>query len=402
MLSFDRTRKLSIQILFFAMKSEFLLNPTITFLNHGSFGACPKSVFEDYQNWQLELEKEPIRFITDTGVKALEISKKALANYINCDPQDLVYTTNPSYALNTVIRSLELKEGDEILTSDQEYGAMDRTWKYYCQKSGAEYIQQKIPLPLLSKEDFIASFWKGLTNKTKIVFLSQITSPTALIFPVQEICDRARELGLITIIDGAHVPGHIPLNIKKLNPDVYTGACHKWLLAPKGSSFLFVKKKLQEKIDPLIISWGYESDHPSGSIFQDYHQFQGTRDFSAFLTTPACLSFFEKHNWQEKTAKSHQELLHYYPIVAKTLNSATICALSNDFLGQICSIPIQTNNPLKLKEHLYFKENIEIPIIVFGNDIYLRISFQAYNGSQEIERLIEALNKIKKTTNLLI
>jgi len=384
------------------LKNLFLLSPNITFLNHGSFGACPKFIFKDYQKWQLLLEQEPVQFITKTGVAYLEKSKEALAKYINCNKQDLIYTSNPTTAMNTIINSLDLKEGDEILTTDQEYGAMDRTWNYYCEKSGAKYITQKISLPLNSKEQFLTEFWLGLTAKTKIVFISQITSPTALVLPVQEICDKAKSLGIMTIIDGAHVPGHIPLDLKKLDPDIYTGACHKWLLTPKGNSFLYVKKNWQSQIDPLIISWGYKSDNPSSSLFQDYLQFNGTRDFSAFLTTPAALQFLEENNWETHKNECRNLLQHYYPIVAEELNSTTLCPINDSFLGQICSIPINTTNPIKLKETLYNQYKIEIPIIVFSNQIYLRISFQAYNSNKEIEYLIDCIRKIKQNTNLLV
>ena len=383
------------------LKEQFLLNPEITFLNHGSFGACPKPVFEDYQKWQLMLEQEPVRFITETGPEFLNQSKQALADYINCDRDDIVYVTNPSTALNTVIKSLDLKAGDEILTTNQEYGAMDRTWNYYCRKVGAKYIHQNISLPLVSKAQFLKEFWSGLTPNTRIVFISQITSPTALIFPVKEIIDKAKSLGLMTIVDGAHVPAHIPLDLKELDPDVYTGACHKWMLAQKGNSFLYVKKSLQEAIDPLVVSWGYEAEFPSGSIFQDYHQYQGTRDFSAFLTTPAALKFLNENNWEERKKECRNLLQHYYPIVAKELNSSVICPVNDAFLGQICSIPIETPDPLELKKTLYYTHNIEIPVVSFSGDIYLRISFQAYNGVQEIETLIDALRKIKKNTGLL-
>lgn len=383
------------------LKNQFLLNPEITFLNHGSFGACPKPVFADYHKWQLMLEQEPIQFITKTGVSFLAESKQALAEYINCDKEDLIYTTNPSTAMNTVIKSLDLKAGDEILTTDQEYGAMDRTWNYYCRKVGAKYIHQKITLPLRTKEHFLNEFWSGLTPNTKIIFISQITSPTALIFPVKEIVDRAKELGLMTIIDGAHVPAHIPLDLKSLDPDVYTGACHKWLLAPKGNSFLYVKKNWQNGIDPLIISWGYEAELPSESRFQDYHQYQGTRDFSAFLTTPAAIQFLKDNNWEVRKKECRDLLQHYYPIVASELESHVICPVTDEFLGQICSIPIQTDKPLELKATLYDKYKIEIPIVTFSGDTYLRISFQAYNGAAEIETLINAIRSIKKETNLL-
>lgn len=383
------------------LKSLFLLDPQITFLNHGSFGACPKPVFEDYQNWQLLLEREPIQFITNTGIQFLNDSKKALSTFINCNTEDLIYMPNPTTALNTVIKNLDLKAGDEILTTNQEYGALDRTWDYYCGKVGAKYIHQKISLPLGSKEQFLAEFWSGLTSKTKIIFISQITSPTALIFPVKEICDRAKELGIMTIIDGAHTPAHIPLDLKDLDPDVFTGALHKWLLTPKGSAFLYVKKEWQHLMDPLIISWGYHAEFPSESQFQDYHQFNGTRDFSAYLTTPAALKFLDDHDWESRKKECRSLLKEYYPIVAKELESFVLCPLSDDYLGQICSIPIHAPNPIKLKQTLYEKYKIEIPVVTFSGETYLRISFQAYNGVKEIETLINAIRNIKKETSLL-
>lgn len=380
-------------------KEKFHLNPEINYLNHGSFGACPKAVFADYQNWQLKLETDPLQFITKTGQQALNNSRKAMADYINCDELDIVFIPNPTTALNTIIRSLDLKEGDEILTTNQEYGALDKTWEYYCKNTGAKYIHADISLPLVSKEIFLEEFWKGLTPKTKIVYLSHITSSTALIFPAQEICDRARELGLMCIIDGAHVPGHIQLDIKKLDPDVYTGANHKWLCAPKGNTFLYVKKEWQNKIDPLIVSWGYNARYPSGSLFQDYHQYNGTKDYTAYLTVPACLKFFEENNWEAEKTKCRALLQHYYPIVAKELNSTPIAPLSDEFLGQICSIPIQTTEPVKLKNYLFDQHKIEIPVTRKDDNFFLRISFQAYNGAEEIEDLINALRTTIKETN---
>ena len=187
-----------------------------------------------------------------------------------------------------------------MLTTNHEYGAMDRTWSYFSKKKGIKYIRQSISLPILSKEQILEEFWSGYTSKTKIIFISHISSVTALVFPVKEICEKARELGLITIIDGAHVPGQLDLNIEELNPDFYTGALHKWLLAPKGVSFLYVKKTFQNSIDPLVVSWGYESESPSDSQFLDYHQHQGTRDISAFLTIPKAIEFLRDNNWEER------------------------------------------------------------------------------------------------------
>ena len=384
------------------LKEQFHLKPDIHYLNHGSFGACPIPVFEEYQRFQLMLETEPLQFMIKTGELLLEESKKALANYINCDWKDLVYVTNPTTAMNIVIKNLDLKAGDEVLTTNHEYGALDRTWRYYCRKNGAKYVTSEITTPLVSKEKFLEEFWSGLTPNTKVVYLSQITSPTALIFPVKEICEKAKELGLITIVDGAHVPAHIPLDISDLKVDYYTGACHKWLCAPKGSTFLYAAKDKQQILDPLIISWGYEADQPTDSQFQDYHQYQGTRDISAFLTTPACIKFQEDFNWEEEKRKCREQLKHYYPIVAKELNSDIIAPLSDDFLGQICSIPVKVDEPLTLKDHLYDQYKIEIP--VFNNSgpgTYLRISFMPYNDEKEIEVLIDAIRDIKSKTSMI-
>jgi isopenicillin-N epimerase len=383
------------------MKNQFLLDPELTYLNHGGFGGCPKPIFEDYQKWQLELERSPVQFITKTGETQLKISKQALGSFINCDWDDLIYVTNPTTAFNTVIKSLALNKGEEILTTNHEYGALDKTWKYYCAKNGAKYVQQNITLPIQSKEEVLKQFWAGLTPKTKYIFLSQISSSTALIFPAKEICDKAKELGLITIIDGAHVPNHIPLDLKELKADFYTGACHKWMLTPKGSSFLYVSKAFQKQIDPLVISWGYDAEIPSDSQLQDYHQYQGTRDFSAFLTIPKAIQFYKDNDWETKKKECRSLLKHYSPIVAKELKTQLISPVTDEFLGQICSIPIKTSDNIALHDILYAQYKIEIPVFKLNNSSYIRVSFQAYNGAKEIEYLLDAIKDIKATTNLI-
>jgi len=383
------------------MKSQFLLNPEITFLNHGSFGACPKPIFENYQYWQLELEKEPVQFIQKNSAQYLKTSKDALANYIGCSSDDFFYTTNPTVAVNTVLRSLNLEEGDEVLTTNHEYGAMDRTWSYFSKKKGIKYIRQNISLPILSKEQILNEFWSGYTSKTKIIFISHISSVTALVFPVKEICEKARELGLITIIDGAHVPGQLDLNIQELNPDFYTGALHKWMLAPKGVSFLYVKKTFQNSIDPLVVSWGYESESPSDSQFLDYHQHQGTRDISAFLTIPKAIEFLRVNNWEERAASCRKLIRDNYNKFCELLNSKPICPLTSEFLVQMCSIPIQTTKPLELKETLFHKYKIEIPVMKLEDKFFLRIAINGYNSQQDLEILQEALEDIIENSDLI-
>jgi isopenicillin-N epimerase len=384
------------------MKSQFLLDPDITFLNHGSFGACPKPIFEEFQRFQLELENEPVYFIQKKQSAYLKIAKERLAKYIGCDANDFFFTPNPTFAINTIMRSLDLKAVDEILSTNHEYGAMDRIWNFYCKKSGVKYVRQNISLPVVSKEQILEEFWGGYTSKTKIIFLNQISSCTALIFPVKEICDKARELGLITIIDGAHVPGQIDLDLTDLNPDFYTGTLHKWMLAPKGSSFLYVKQRFQEMLDPLIVGWGYESVAPSESQFLDYQEYQGTREISAFLCTPKVIDFLEQNNWKTKAKECKQLVLNNYQRFCDLLNTQPICPITNEFLGQMASIPIKTPNPVALKDLLFNTYKIEIPVMPLNGKYFLRYSINAYNSQEDLDILYLALKDIIETTDLIV
>ncbi|MBL7886917.1 MAG: aminotransferase class V-fold PLP-dependent enzyme [Flavobacterium sp.] len=383
------------------MRSEFLLDESITFLNHGSFGACPKPVFAEYQRFQLELETEPVHFIQKKLPIYLKEAKQPLAEFLGCATDDFFFTPNPTFAINTIMRSLNLQAGDEILATNHEYGAMDRTWNFYCKKTGAKYIRQEISLPVTSKEQIIDEFWKGYSSKTKVIFLNHISSSTALIFPVKEICDKAQQLGLITIVDGAHVPGHIDLNIADLNPDYYTGTLHKWMLAPKGSSFLYVKKEFQNDLDPLVVSWGYESVFPSHSQFLDYHEYQGTNDHSAYLCTPKVIAFLKENNWKEKYKACRKLVLNNYQRFCDLLKTQPICPIDEEFLGQMASIPVRTEKPMELKELLYAKYKIQVPVMPLNGKVYLRYSMNMYNTQKDLDKLYTALEDILKTTDLI-
>lgn len=383
------------------LKQHFLLDDSITFLNFGSFGACPRPVFEDYQRWQMVLEREPVQYIAFDGPGYLKQSREALAGYINCDADDLVYVTNPTYAINIIAHSLKLEPGDEILSTDLEYGAMDRTWNYYCDKAGARYIRQHIELPVLSKDAIIEQFWKGYSPKTKAVFISEITSTTAMRLPVKEICAMARERGLLTIVDGAHVPGHVPLDLTQIEADIYTGACHKWMMTPKGCTFLWVKRDKQYLFDPLVISWGYKSAAPSHSQFLDYHQMQGTRDFSAFLTVPAAIHFMQQNDWWS-VAKSCRELVrNNYERFCKLLGSQPLCPLTDEHMGQMASVPVKTTQPERLQRLLFERYRIEVPVMRHDSYTFLRYSINAFNTQTDLDRLYEALQDIVATTELL-
>lgn len=376
------------------MKEQFLLREDITFLNFGSFGASPKPIFEAYQRFQRELEYEPVQFIVNRGPEYLKKSRIRLGEYVNCHPDDVVYVPNPTYGVNMVARALDLKPGDEVLSTNIEYGACDRTWDFYCAEKGANYVKQPIRLPLTSKEAFLADFWSGFSPKTKLVFLSQITSATGLILPVKEICEEAKRRGVPVFIDGAHVPGHLPLDLTALDVDFYTGACHKWMLTPKGSSFLFVKRDFQNALDPLVVSWGYQADFPSHSQFQDYHQFNGTRDFSAYLTIPEAIDFMKVNDWWG-WAETNRKLVHtWLPRLCALVGSAPLAPVTDEFIGQMGSIPVRCKDPFELKNLLYEEFRIEIPVMVQNGQSYVRFSINAFNDEQDLVKLEQALKEL--------
>lgn len=378
------------------LKSQFFLRNDITYLNFGAFGACPRPVLERCHQIQEEVEEDPTYFVLEKLPEYLKHARIALSHFLTCNPDDVVYVTNPSYGVNIVAKSLDLKPGDELLTTELEYGACDRTWEYYCRKKGAVYVRQKIRFPIESKEDFIAQFLKGITPKTKLIFISHITSSTALRLPVHEICRVAKEKGILIFIDGAHAPGQIEVNLADLDADFYVGACHKWMLAPKGSSFLYVRNELQNQLDPLLISWGYNSDNPSNSRFLDYHQMQGTKDYASFLTVPAAIGFMHQNNWEQVRSVCKTITQNNTERFCKLLNASPLCPVNDDFIAQLYSINLKIDAPEKLHDILYHQYKIQVPVMPHNNNWYLRYSINAFNSNEDLDKLFDALQAIVK------
>ncbi len=383
------------------MKDQFLLSPEVVFLNHGSFGACPRPVMARLQALQLEMEAEPVALLGREIVGRMAEARAALGAYLNVPANDVMYFPNPTTAINMVMRSmltappgspLHLLPGDEILTTDHEYGAMVRTWRYFCRQRGVRLVQQEIPLPVSTPEAFVAQFWRAVTARTRVIFISHITSKTALIFPVTEIVRRARQAGILCIVDGAHAPGQIPLDLGALQPDLYTGALHKWLCAPKGTAFLYARPEIQAYLDPLVVSWGYESEQPSGSQFVDYHEWQGTRDMTPFLTVPAAIAFQEAHDWSTLRARCHALAVE----TRARLNALTglESIAPPEWLGQMASIRLPDNiNPMALQQWLWEEKRIEVPVFYWNEQPFLRVSFQAYNTPADADALVAALRQ---------
>ena len=375
------------------LKRHFLLDPSVTFLNHGSFGATPKPVFREYQRWQRELENQPVEFLGRRFNGLMRTARAALADYLGAQANNVIFAQNVTIALNIVARSLELGAGDEVLTSNHEYGAMDRTWRFLSKERGFTYINQ--PVDVSSHETFVDSFWKAVTPKTKIIFLSHITSPTATIFPVEKIIQRARAHGILTVIDGAHAPGQIPLHLDALGADFYGGNLHKWLCAPKGAGFLYARPEVQSMLKPLIVSWGYESETPGDSPFIDYNEWWGTRDVSAFLAVPMAIQFQQEQAWAEVRAACHRLAVETWQRLHDLTGQAPLHSDPDTWFAQMAVATLPDDSDLvSLKSRLYDECRIEIPLIAWNEKKLIRLSVQGYNSRRDMDRLLSALKKL--------
>ena len=360
------------------MRDEFLLDPDVVFLNHGSYGACPRVVHERYQGWQRELEREPVQFLSRRLPDLLAEARAALAAFVGTAADDLTFVPNATTGVNVAARALGLRAGDEVLATDLEYGACDTTWERVCAASGAHYVRAEIPLPL---EDVADALFARRTERTRAVYVSHITSETGLLLPVEEIVARARAEGLTTIVDGAHAPGHVELDLEALGADFYAGNCHKWLCAPKGAGFLHVSSRWQEQVEGPIVSWG----HTEPSSFLSRTERQGTRDPAAYLSVPDAIEFVRRHDERERCAALARD------------SRARLCDLlgseplsPDESIRQLASVRLQRPEP-GLSQRLFEEHWIEIPTMGPRRDDLLRVSVALYTEPEDVERLLDAL-----------
>ena len=373
-------------------KSQFLLNPEITFLNHGSYGSCPAPIFDKYQEWQKKLENQPVKFFTKDLYQGLLRSRMSLSKFMGCNENEILFFDNPTIAIANIIHSVNLEPGSEVLMTDHEYGALVRAWNIWGQKSGVKIIQQKIELPVTSYKNFIYNFLKGVTKKTKVIFISQITSPTGIVFPLKKIIRYANDRGILSIVDGAHGPGQININIKDLKCDFYTGALHKWLCMPKGTSFLYVKNEHQDWMKPMINSWGKYGEDPGPSEFLQNFQWQGTRDMSRFLVVPDSIDYFKKNILPNRN-NCYSMVLDAHSKFESILGTKPI-SIGDNWIRQMVSHPLKKNIPKNIKDILLNEHNIEIPIFKWEDSLLIRLSVQCYNNEEDIDSLMKALGSI--------
>lgn len=359
------------------MRDGFLLDPEVVHLNHGSFGACPVAVFEEYQALQRELEAGPTDFFTRKAAHwfwggaekpgRLAEARGRLAAFVGALPEDLVFVPNATSGLNAVLRSLALARGDEVLTTAHEYGAITRTWEFV----GASLV-------VCEPDELVAR----IGPQTRAISVSHITSPTALLFPVEEICAAARASGVLAIVDGAHAPGQVPLDLAALGADIYAGNCHKWLCAPKGAGFLWARPEHQGWIEPLVVSWGYREE----ADFAERHGWAGTRDPAAYLTVPKAIEVHATFDLERARAladKAERGLGELgYPRVA---------GVAAPFMR---AVELPPGNPDELWARLYEEFRIEAPVYEWRGRRLLRVSIGPYTDEDDIERLVSALSEV--------
>ena len=353
------------------MKELFLLDPAVAYLNHGSFGACPRPVFEQYQDWQRELEREPVDFLARErrfgGL--LESARLRLAEYLGAGAENIVFTPNASAGLNAAIRSLPLHPGDEVLIGDREYGGMLRLWAFVAARSGAKVR----PVPL---EELVPG------PKTRAIFCSHVEWTSGHVNDLADVCGAAREAGVLTIVDGAHAPGQLELDLETCGADIYAGNCHKWLCAPKGSGFLFARPEVQESIEPLLVSWDWED----GNGFAEQNRWQGTRDPSAYLSVPAAIDFQAEHDWPTVRDRCHA-------LLERTRDRLPLEPLTSDFV-QMLGFAVRAPEPARLTQRLFDEHRVEVPVFETAGGWVLRVSIQAYNDDADVDALVQALASV--------
>lgn len=373
--------------------SQFNLRRDIVFLNHGSFGACPRPVIAAYRYWQDELESEPCLFFGRRRLGLLADARTALGAYVNADADDLVFVPNITYGMNIVINSLQFAPDDEILTTNHEYGAINNAWNYHLSRRGGKLVFRDMPIPVSDPQEWVEHFWAGVTPHTKAISISHITSATAMIFPIAEIIKRARAAGILSVIDGAHVPGHIDLDLRALDPDFYSANCHKWLCAPKGAGFLYTRRDKQDMLEPFVCSWNLSRAITTGSRYTNLYENVGTNDVCPWLAVPAAIEFQKAHNWPAVRAACHALGSQIRQELAGITSLTPVSDESQQWWNQMALCPVPSDERYDY-QRLWDEFQIEVPVVRWEGHTFLRVAIQAYNTPNDGDRLIEAIKRI--------
>ena len=367
-----------------SLRKEFLLDPEVTFLNHGSFGACPEPVMRTCESWARELERNPVEFLLRRATGLVRSATEALADHVGCSADDLVLLPNATYAMNMVARSLSLAEGDRVLTTDHEYGAIDRLWEFVCERTGATLVRCPLPVPVHSEAEVVDAIASMLDDRVRVVSLSHISSPTGLLFPVEEICRLARESGATTVVDGAHAPGQIDLDISSVGADFYVGNCHKWLCSPKVSGFLHSRPGTGIRIDPLVVSWGWDEED-----LADRAHWPGTPYLPALLSVPAAIEY--QRNWAAVRERCTTDAAYLHERLLALPGVMPVSDADVPMFRQMVSVLLPRTVDRNVQQRLFAEHSIELPVNEWHSGLLMRVSVGAYNDRDDLDRLVDGL-----------
>jgi isopenicillin-N epimerase len=387
------------------------LDPAVTFLNHGSYGACPEPVLRAQQAWRDRMVAEPIRFLSDELRGELDAARRAVAAFLNADPEGLAFVPNATTGVNTVLRSLRFEPGDELLTNDHEYNATINAMQAVARRDGARVVIARIPFPITSPDDALEAIRAAVTPRTRLVMVSHVTSPTALILPVERLVAELAERGIDTLVDGAHSPGQVAVDVDGLGAAYWTGNGHKWLCGPKGSGMLWVREDRREAIHPLVVSHGANEVLVDRSRFRAEFDWVGTTDPSPYLSLPAALDWLaltapDGGGWPSVMAANHALAQEGRDRLAAALEVAS--PAPDSMLGSMASLPVPRVADDATAERLrrdLVTDGIQVPIGGFPvpaarerpdappGQVLIRISAQRYNEPADYDRLAGSLRR---------
>jgi isopenicillin-N epimerase len=388
------------------LADRWLLDPEVVFLNHGSFGATPKTVLDEQSRIRLQIEREPLIFFDHDYLGELDQSRAVLADFLGARTDDLAFVVNATTGVNTVLRSLRLTPGDQLLVTDHEYNACRNAIDTVAEESGAEVVVASIPFPVSSESAVLGAVLEKVSPKTRLLLIDHVTSQTGMVLPIERIVGEIQAHGVDVLVDGAHAPGMVALNLDSLGATYYTGNLHKWVCAPKGAAFLHVREDRQERVRPLVISHGANASSAKRSRFHLEHDWTGTRDPSAWLSVPAALSEMEsmvEGGWDEVRRRNRALVLEGRDILCDVLGIDAPCP--DTMIGSLASLPLPDGDsgPVNdlfpfdgLQDRLLKDYRIEVPIIAWPAPPrrLVRISAQLYNSRQQYAALGSALGDV--------
>ena len=375
-----------------AIVAEWMLDPRTTYLNHGSFGAVPAEVLDTQHRLRSMLEANPTRFMARELPDLIGAARQRLAAFVGADPLGLVFVANATTGVNAVLRSLPFDPGDEIVVTDHGYNSCRNVADVVAAQTGARVVEAHVPFPITGPGDAIRSIQDVVTDRTALVMVDHVTSPTALVFPVAEIVEALK--GIPVLVDGAHGPGMVPLDVDSLGAAFYTGNCHKWMCAPKGAGFLWVADLYRDTVVPGTISHGWNEQWPGENRLHRLFDYTGTDDPTAWLSVPAAIDVMKTAvdgGWDEIMARNHRLAVDARDLLLEVLASSS--PSPTEMLGAMASVVLPAGDD-DLREMLYREHQIEVPVFPWGRGRILRISAQIYNDLDEYKRLSLAITGI--------